>query len=121
MANKKLEEVGKELGVSEKDIVRIRRQRLKARLFYPILGVIIVACFYGLGYMASESGGGSGYPYATPGLALVTGPERRKGGFRSFMFILVTILLSIVGFIAGYKVGHHHGGSAMYHVFSRQK
>jgi hypothetical protein len=121
MANKKLEEAGKELGVSEKDIVRIRRQRLKARLFYPILGVIIVACFYGLGYVAGGSGGGSGYPYATPGLALVTGPRRKEEGFKSFIFILVTVLLSIAGFVAGYKAGHHHGGSAMYHVFSRQK
>jgi len=121
MANKKLEEVGKRLGVSEKDIARIRRQRLKARLFYPILGAIIVACFSGLGYMASESGGGSGYPYATPGLALVTGPRRKEEGFRSFIFILVTALLSIAGFVAGYKAGHHHGGSAMYHVFSRQR
>ena len=122
MANKKLEEVGKRLGVSEKDIARIRRQRLKAKLFYPIIGAIIVACFSGLGYVAKESGGGSGYPYATPGLALVTGPEERKGGFKSFTFILVTALLSIVGFLAVYKVGHPHGGAApAYHVFSRQK
>ena len=121
MANKKLQEVGKELGVSEKDIARIRKQRLKTKLFYPILGAIIVACFSGLGYVARESGGGSGYPYATPGLALVTGPEERKGGFKSFIFILVTALLSIVGFMAAYKAGNHHGVSPAYHVFSRQR
>ena len=121
MANKKLQEVGKELGVSEKDIARIRKQRLKAKLFYPVLGAIIVACFSGLGYVAKESGIGLGYPYAAPGLALVTGPKERKGGFRSFMFILVTTLLSAVGFLAAYKAGNHHGESPVYHVFSRQR
>jgi hypothetical protein len=121
MANKKLEEVGKGLGVSGKDIARIRRQRLKAKLFYPILGAVIVACFSGLGYVAKESGGGSGYPYATPGLALVTGPRERKGGFKSFVFILSTTILSAIGFMAAYKAGGHHGGSALYHVYSRQR
>jgi hypothetical protein len=122
MANKKLEEVGKELGVSEKDIARIRKQRLKTKLFYPILGAIIVACFSGLGYVAKDALVSPGYPYATPGLALVTGPEERKGGFKSFTFILLTTLLSIVGFLAVYKVGHPHGGAApAYHVYSRQK
>jgi hypothetical protein len=119
MANKKLQEVGKELGVSEKDIARIRRQRLKARLFYPILGAIIVACFSGLGYVAKDAGVYPGYPYATPGLALVTGPEERKGGFKSFIFILLTTILSIIGFMAAYKAGNHHGASPAYHVYSR--
>jgi hypothetical protein len=122
MASKKLEEVGKGLGVSEKDIARIRRQRLKAKLFYPLIGAIIVACFSGLGYVAKDAFVSPDYPYAAPGLALVTGPKERKGGFKSFTFILLTTLLSIVGFLAVYKVGHPHGGAApAYHVYSRQK
>jgi hypothetical protein len=120
MANSKLEEAGKGLGVSEKDIARIRRQRLKAKLFYPIIGAIIVACFSGLGYVARMSGLYS-YPYAAPGLALVTGPEERKGGLKSFTFILLTTMLSIIGFMVAWKIGKHHGVSAMYHVYSRQK
>ena len=121
MANKKLAEVGEELGVSKKDMAQIRKQRLKAKLFYPVLGAIIVACFTGLGYVARESGGGSGYPYATPGLALVTGPQERKGGFKSFIFILSTTILSAIGFMAAYKAGGHHGVSPAYNAFSRQK
>jgi hypothetical protein len=122
MTNKKLQEAGRELGISEKDITRIRRQRLKTRLFYPIIGAIIVACFSGLGYVAKDAFVSPDYPYAAPGLALVTGPEERKGGFKSFTFILLTTLLSIVGFLAVYKVGHPHGAAApAYHVFSRQR
>ena len=121
MTNKKLEEVGEELGVSKKDMAQIRRQRLKARLFYPVLGAIIVACFTGLGYVAREDGLGPGYPYATPGLALLTGPQERKGGFRSFIFILLTTILSAIGFLAAYKLGRHHGVSPAYHVYSRQR
>jgi hypothetical protein len=81
MVNKNIQEAGKELGVSEKDIARIRRQRLKAKLFYPIIGAIIVACFSGLGYVAKDALVSPGYPSAAPGLALVTGPQERKGGF----------------------------------------
>jgi hypothetical protein len=61
------------------------------------------------------------YPYAAPGLALVTGPEERKGGLKSFTFILLTTMLSIIGFMVAWKIGKHHGVSAMYHVYSRQK
>ena len=121
MVNKKLEEVGKGLGVSEKDIARIRKQRLKTKLFYPIIGAIIVACFSGLGYVAKDVLSSPGYPSAAPGLALVTGPKERKGGFRSLIFILLTVMLSIIGFMAGYKAGNHHGGGPMYHVFFRER
>ena len=124
MANKKLEEVGKELGVSEKDIARIRKQRLKAKLFYPILGAIIVASVAGISFLAGRANlvHSGGYPYAGTGLALTAGPKRKKK-----VFILVTILLTVGGAVAAaitaYKVGQHsvHHAATLYSAFSRQR
>jgi formate hydrogenlyase subunit 3/multisubunit Na+/H+ antiporter MnhD subunit len=125
MANKKLEEVGKELGVSKKDIARIRKQRLKAKLFYPILGSIIIACSTGIGFLvgrAHPTDGSGGYPYAAPGLALVARLRRKRR-----IFVLVTILLAaiaaVVAAVAAYKAGQHsvHHAAIEYSVFSRQK
>jgi len=119
MVNKKLQEIGNKLGVSEKDIAYIRRQRIKRKLLAPLAGAIIVACSAGIGFLAGAANPTSsgGYPYAATGLALVAGPKVKRGGL-----ILVTILLSVVAAVAAYKAGQHSFHVAeRYGVFSRQK
>jgi len=119
MANKKLQQVGEELGVSEKDIANIRKRRLKGKLLRPIMGAIIVACSSGLGFLVGKGDlfSSGGYPYAIPGLGLIAGLKRGKG-----VLILVTILLSVIGFAVAYRVGYHHyHRSILYNVFSRRK
>ena len=125
MVNKKLQQAGEELGVSEKDLAGIRRERIKRKLLYPIIGAIVVACSAGIGFLvgrANPTDGSGGYPYAIPGLALVARPTRKKG-----MLVLVTILLAVAGAvaaaIAAYKAGQHssYRGAPEYSVFSRQK
>ena len=126
MFDKKVQQLGNELGVSEKDLADIRRARLKRKLWYAAVGAIIVACSAGIGFLAGTASRDSGgYPYAAPGLALVAGPIKRKRG----LFVLVTVLLTVVGAVAAgvaaYKAGQHSsfhfGGTAMYSAFSRQK
>jgi len=121
MANKKLQEVGNDLGVSKKDIANIRKRRLKGKLIRPIIGAIIVACSSGLGFWVGKATSHGGYPYATSGLAFIAGPKGKRGAF-----ILVTVLLSVIGFVAAYWAGHHaehnhFDASPLYNVFSRQK
>lgn len=116
MSNKEIQQLGKELGVSQKDVARIQRERLKRKLYYSVLGAIIVACSSGFGFLAGKAKAEGGYPFAAFGSGLVAGPKREKG-----VFILVTVLLSVVGFVAAYKAGHYHyyRGSTLYDVFSR--
>jgi formate hydrogenlyase subunit 3/multisubunit Na+/H+ antiporter MnhD subunit len=115
MSNKEIQQLGKELGVSQKDVARIQRERLKRKLFYSVLGVIIVACSSGLGFLAGRAEARGSYPFAGFGSGLVAGPKREKG-----VFILVTVLLSVIGFVAAYKAGHHYyRASTLYDVFSR--
>jgi hypothetical protein len=124
MVNKKLQQAGEELGVSEKDVAKIRRERIKRKLLYPIIGAIIVACAAGIGFLAGKANlfHSGGYPYAATGLALTAGPKRKKK-----VFVLVTILLTVGGAvaaaIAAYKAGQHsiHHVSTLYNAFSRQK
>jgi hypothetical protein len=51
MVNKKLQQAENELGVSERDVAKIRRERIKRKLLYPIIGAIIVACAAGIGFL----------------------------------------------------------------------
>jgi len=123
MANKKLQEVGNDLGVSKKDIANIRKGRIKKRLLRPIIGAIIVACSSGLGFWAGTGNPivtySSGYPFVAPSLGLMAGLKRKRS-----VFILVTILLSVVGAVAAYKAGQHvsaYHAAIKYNVFSRRK
>jgi hypothetical protein len=124
MVNKKLQQAGYELCVSKKDLAKIRRDRIKRKLLYPVIGAISVACAAGVGFLAgrtslSHSGG---YPYAATGLALTAEPKRKKK-----VFVLVTGLLIVGGAvaatIAAYKAGQHsvHHAAMLYSAFSRQK
>jgi hypothetical protein len=121
MTDKKLQEVGNDLGVSKKDIANIRKRRLKGKLIRPIIGAIIVACSSGLGFWVGKATSDGGYPYAAPSLAFVAGPGRKKGAFT-----LGTVLFSVIGFALAYWAGHHTGhndfhNGILYNVFSRQK
>jgi len=124
MVNKKLQEAGKELDVSEKDLAKIRRERIKRKLLYPVIGATIIACSALIGFFAGRANlfHNGGYPYAVFGLALIPGPKRKKK-----VFILVTVLLTVGGAIAAamaaYKAGQHsiHHVSTLYNAFSRQK
>jgi hypothetical protein len=120
MVDKKLQEAGKELGVSEKDLAKIRRERIKRKLLYPVIGVTIIACSALIGFFAGRANlfHNGGYPYAAFGLALIPGPKRKKK-----VFILVTILLAVGGAVAAYKAGQHsvHHAAMLYSAFSRQK
>ena len=124
MVKKKLQQAENELGVSEKDVAKIRRERIKRKLLYPISGAIIVACVAGISFLAGRANlvHSGGYPYAATGLALTAGPKRKRK-----VFILVTILLTVGGAvaaaIAAYKAGQHsvHHAATLYNAFSRQK
>lgn len=120
MANKKLQEIGSKLGVSEKDIADIRRQRIKRKLLAPLIGAIVVACSAGIGFLAGVATptDGGGYPYAATGLAMVGGAKVKKGGL-----ILVAVLLAVIAAVAAYRAGQHSSfhGVEEYGVFSRQK
>jgi hypothetical protein len=124
MVNKKLQQAENELGVSERDVAKIRRERIKRKLLYPIIGAIIVACAAGIGFLAGKANlfHSGGYPYASTGLALTAGPKRKKK-----VFVLVTILLTVGGAvaaaIAAYKAGQHsvHHAAMLYSAFSRQR
>jgi len=119
MVNKKLQEIGNELGVSKKDMARIRRQRIKGKLLYPVIGAAIVACSSGLGFLVGRTvhTSGGGYPYAATGLALTADPKIKHGGL-----ILVTALLSVIAFVLAYGAGSDgYHATALYNVFPRQK
>ena len=123
MGNKKLQQIGSKLGVSEKDIAAIRKERIKRTLRHLFIGAIVIACSSFLGFLigtCSPAENGGGYPYAAPGLGLIARPRREKGLF-VLVFILVTILLSVVGAMAAYKAGQHSAPVPEYNVFSRQK
>ena len=123
MANKKLQQVGEELGVSEKDLGNIRKQRLNRKLLYPIISAIIVACSSGIGFWAGTANPivtyPSGYPFVAPGLGFMAGLKRKTG-----VFVLATMLLSVIGAVAAYKAGQHvsaYHAAIKYNVFSRRK
>jgi len=118
MANKKLQEIGSRLGISQKDVAAIRKERIKSTLRHPLIGAIIVlvSSLIGLLVGAANPAESGGYPYAAPGLGLMAGSKTRKGAF-----ILVVIGLSVVGAMAAYKTGQRHAPVIEYNVFSRRK
>jgi formate hydrogenlyase subunit 3/multisubunit Na+/H+ antiporter MnhD subunit len=123
MTNKKLQQIGGELSVSEKDVANIRKQAIKRKLLYPIISAITIACSSGIGFWAGTTNPivtyPSGYPFVAPSLGLMAGLKRKRS-----VFILVTILLSVVGAVAAYKGGQHYSAyhaAIKYNVFSRRK
>jgi len=119
MGDKKLQEIGSKLGISERDIATIRKERIKSTVRHLFIGAIIVLVSSLIGLLvgaANPAEGGGGYPYAAPGLGLIAGSKTRKGAF-----ILVIIGLSVVGAIAAYKAGQRHAPVIEYNVFSRRK
>jgi hypothetical protein len=81
--NRKLQEIGSKLNVSEEDISRIQKERTKEKLLYTIIGAIIVGCSTVAGFLTGKANPvyviEGGYPFATSGLSLVvTGASKKE-------------------------------------------
>ena len=65
MNKDRLEEIGSPLGVTDVDILSIRKKRFREKWFYPITGAFVVGFTTLLGYLVGNSSlSGGGYPYS---------------------------------------------------------
>jgi len=99
----KISKAGKALGVKPKDVKDIKKQRCKAKLVYPIAGAIIAVGSTALGFLAGKADpictNCDGYPFAA---AAAVVPTKNRP---LLVAILVTALISVIGFAAAYKTG----------------
>ncbi|KYK24242.1 hypothetical protein AYK26_06920 [Euryarchaeota archaeon SM23-78] len=122
--NQKLEEVGSQLDVSKEDISGIQKQRIKGKFLYPIIGLIIAGCATAVGFFMGKAHpvciNCDGYPYfATAGLIASKVASKKKKFF--FVTIIITITLSVVGFVAAYKTAQNMFGVAiLYNVYKEK-
>ncbi|MCX5998513.1 MAG: hypothetical protein NTU41_02680 [Chloroflexi bacterium] len=115
MPDKEIQELADGLGISPADMARIRRERLKRKLLYPGLAVVVVACSSGLGVLAGKTISGPVYPFGGLSMGLVAGPKKKNRR----IFIWLTVLLSVTGFAAAYGLSQHRyfQESTLYSVF----
>lgn len=151
MNNEKLESIGRKLNLSEKDITNIKKARRKSKFLYPIVGGIIAMLSTVAGYLIGKNAEPKlvniytgkvlrGYPYFTPlfvygsciGSALVGGSilgfsilkSKSKNERLILITILITMLVSIIGFICAYDFARpieYYGQPPLYGVFSRRR
>ena len=122
MANKKLQKIGEKLDVSEQEIESIQKENNKWKFIYPIAGAVIVVCSTILGFFVGKANGGctncASYPFAVVGALSASSVSKKKRFF--LITMIITILLSVIGFAAGYKTGQPMFSYAIkYNVYKR--
>lgn len=107
-----------QLGISDVDVVAIRRARDPNLLLrFALLAVTMVSTFI-LGYALGRESE-PGYPYVSIGLISLAGAGRRKV---PWIFLVVLSILAFFSFALGYGVAAHpsYGEGSYYGVFSRR-
>lgn len=115
MIKKELQEIGKKLDVSRKDIKDIREICVIKKIFHWILGVLIglLSLFIGYRYGRSAcSGLPPGYPYAV--LAL---PGMMKG--KKARSKIAILLVSALAFFVAIKASPVFGEAIKYNVYKK--
>jgi hypothetical protein len=121
--NRKLQEIGSKLNVSEEDINNIKKERIKGKFLYPLLGAVIACLSTVAGFFMGKANpiciNLEGYPFAISGLTLAAAGVSKKRRF-FLVTVIATILLSVIGFIAAYKTAQRMFGYAIkYNVYRR--
>ena len=136
MLNDKLQEIGNKLNVSEDDIKNFKRAKRKRKFLYPIIGGIIAILSTLSGYFMGKNEMISGYPFqrtilccsiggAAVGSVTVMGHligafESKKLKFIWSIFV-VTVFLSIIGFLSAYDIGEPvYNGALLYGVYDKK-
>ena len=129
MINENLQSIGQKLNVSVQDIKNIKNNAIKEKLtrffIHPVLRVVLLLVGSILTFIVGISLGGgctncAGYPYSE-GTGIAITPEKRSGSMMYGLLIpIVSLLIPIVTFIAGYLVGRRFFGYAiLYNVYKR--
>ena len=112
-------EIGSRLNVSENDVRNLRKERIKGKLLYLITGLIVSGFSAIAGFLMGKANpvcvNCEGYPFAA-GLVATGTLKKRK----FFLAAAATLLLSVIGFMAAYRIGQNMFGVAIeYSVYRR--
>lgn len=137
MDNEKLRSIGDTLSISEDDIKNIKKEKRKSRFLFPIIGGIITILSTVAGYFKGKNAPpilvnretGDVYPYAILGFAAAVGSSINPKGYQKYnklitVTIIVTILISIIGFVTAYEFTRpveYYEGAIMYGAFSKKR
>ncbi|MEW6069641.1 MAG: hypothetical protein AB1485_03410 [Candidatus Thermoplasmatota archaeon] len=140
MINEKLKLMGGKLNISDKDIKEIKKARVAHKILYLIIGAIIAVCAFITGRLVKKYQVIRSYPYGgeinvcftgvvafiaiTVGGALVLATKKFKNKKSKFIFttLIITALLSVIGFVGGYLTGQplYYGAVPRYNVYGKK-
>ena len=115
MTEEKLKEIGQKLGVTEKDIRKLRRKGISRNLLYWIIGILVAILSFLAGFFIGRGtcppAGGGGYPFAAaviPGIA--SGKKKSR---------VAILLISAIAFLLALKGTPVFGQAIKYNVYKR--
>jgi len=119
MANEKLQKIGKELNISERNIKEIRKEKIKKEVLYLISMTSIFLLSIILGFFTGKRAGqiqnANTYPFY---VAYILSSKSSKKGNNFLKHLIPTLLLSLIGFFVAYIVGNF-GEAILYNVYKR--
>jgi hypothetical protein len=117
----------KMLNISENDIKNLQRESSKIKIFFPLIGAIVVICSAVTGLLAGTANpvcvNCEGYPFARGMIAgALMHHSIRNGKLRRVVYVILIALLSVIAFLKAYAVGQRIFGYAIeYSVFSKEE
>ncbi len=105
--NRKLREIGESTDLSDDDIKGIEKEKLKERIVFILIGMVITFCIIVLGYNVLDLHiRDGGYPYAVsiPLLAKKSSSSKLNPIIATILMILVTATLASVLYMPMYGV-----------------
>lgn len=115
--NQKLQEIGRKMGVTEKDIRDMGKRGFTGRIRYWIIAAIIAIISFILGFFIGQStcpptGGGGGYPFSAVLTPVALAGEKRSSR-------IAVLLMSATAFLIAIKAAPVFGQAIEYNVYSR--
>lgn len=109
----KIKEIGERLDVTKYDIKELKKERLKEKIFYIIMGFAIAILLFATGYKYwLISSGNAGYPYAVA-IPLLTKDKTSRGKMNPVIATILMILFTIT--LAGYLYMNLPKGYGVYY------
>lgn len=126
MNNEKLKEIGNKLDVTDEELTQIRRETIKSKIYVRFTQIIIIIASIISGYLIGKNASprDSSYPFFTSGFIMIASVSNIDSKYKRFLMIqtIVTIILSIVGFLIAFRIGQPvkvYGFASDYNVYFR--
>ena len=128
MNNNKLNEIGEKLDISKKDIKKIKKEKQKRKIQFKINHIILYFLSIFFCFFCGINGFplGNSYPFINTSFTIIAGFSIVRSKDKKFLKVnkILTIILSIIGFLIGFgmgqKVNELYSSVAEYGVYIKE-